>query len=693
MDCLDAVLEYEGRSAEMQRAVRRVLAIARQAQLETELLSRLNARDDAVACWIKAALLEEREAWTEAAALYEKVVDPAGREVPEAVLQRARITARTGDHSQALSLLRLAFGMQLNYATILRSEGLVRRLKAHVTAVRTVKVALAGTATTSLLKAVMESLLFRDGIEAAFYEAPFNGFERQILDSNSDLYRFAPEFVVLLLNWRDCGLNFVAEDPTRAVEECVKRFTTLWTKLLEQCPCRIIQPDFRLPTEDPYLSLAVRLSGGRGRVLRRINERLLEQAPPAVCLLDSARVADQHTGRWEDKQKWSDAKLYPAPEALPVLAEHIISSMRAALGLSSKALALDLDNTLWGGVIGEDGLGGITLGPPSALGERFQDLQRYLLGLKERGVLLAAVSKNNPADAESVFRRHDACLLKLDDFVAFQANWEPKHENLLKISSALSLPLDSFVFLDDSPSERANIRKSLPEVIVPEICGEPEDSITALERGLYFQALSLTHEDRSRTGSYLARAYVQQSIAAENSHDYLLGLNMEVDWGAVDESTCARVTQLVNKTNQFNLTTRRYTESQVAEFARSPKHWFRWFRLRDRFADHGLIAVLLAEKLDSVAWNVDSWLMSCRVIGRGLEEFMFNRLIEAAVLEEVQTMLAEYIPTPKNGIMKDVLPHLGFTPDSSDFRYKLWVPSAKLFSCAALTDATLECFV
>jgi FkbH-like protein len=363
---------------------------------------------------------------------------------------------------------------------------------------------------------------------------------------------------------------------------------------------------------------------------------------------------------------------------LPLFGEHVVSCVRSVSGLSSKLLALDLDNSLWGGIVGEDGLGGIKLGPPSAKGERYQEFQQYLKRLKNRGVLLAVVSKNNPQDAVEVFERHEAAALKMDDFVAFEANWDPKPQSVARLGKTLGLGLDSFVFLDDNPHERAAMRAELPDVVAPEISGEPAESIDVLERGLYFQATSFTEEDRARSASYhsLAAAATFRETGG-NVAEYLDSLQMELTWGPVDEQTCSRVTQLINKTNQFNLTTRRYTEGQVSALAASGRHWFHWFRLRDRFADHGLIGVLLAEQADSI-WRVDLWLMSCRVIGRGVEDFMLERLVEAARMQGVSTIRAEYIPTAKNEMVRELLPKHGFAETGEDGCYQLETASACL---------------
>jgi FkbH-like protein len=299
------------------------------------------------------------------------------------------------------------------------------------------------------------------------------------------------------------------------------------------------------------------------------------------------------------------------------------------------------------------------------------------------------VSKNNRSDAEDVFRRHDSSILRMDDFAMFLANWDDKPANLRQLAETLALGADSFVFLDDNPAERAAVREALPDVIVPEISGEPSESIAALERGLYCQAVQFTPEDASRSASYAARARVAEARQSDGG-DYLLDLGMEIQWGAVDASTAPRVAQLINKTNQFNLTTRRYTLSEVEAFMVSPRHWFRWFRLRDRFADHGLIAALLAERMSAECWTLDLWLMSCRTIGRGVEQFMFNRLLEAARGENAACIDAVYLPTARNRLVRDLLPRLGFAAIGEGGRYRLRTSEATPVPCPGLQAVTAK---
>jgi FkbH-like protein len=631
---------------------------------EQEALALLRSRNDVGSRWALADLVEHTDGGTaDADALYARVVDAEGREIPDVLLRRARLSSQAGDLSRAAGFLRLALQQTTEYSFFVRAEALVRRCRSQFPIRRQCRIALLGSSTTSLLKSVLEMQLLRDGIAAEFYEGPFGAFRQEILDGDSGFYQFQPDFCVILTNWRDAGLDDIAADPAGAIASARESFLQLWKLSRSRVACHIIQPGFAAPWNDPYYALSSMLPGGRRRLLRELNGTLLENAPASVTLLDTEAIAAACPARWEDPLQWSSTKVYPAPDALPVLGEHIVSCVRSASGLSSKLLALDLDNTLWGGIIGEDGLGGIKLGPPSAKGERYQDFQRYLKRLSDRGILLAVVSKNNPQDAAEVFERHESAALRMSDFVAFEANWDPKPESLVKISRTLGLGLDSFVFLDDNPTERAAVRAQLPEILIPEISGEPAESIEMLERGLYFQATAFTEEDRARSASYhsiVAAAGARES--GGNVAEYLESLQMELAWGPVDEQTRSRVAQLINKTNQFNLTTRRYTEAQVSAFMNSDRHWFRWFRLRDRFADHGLIAIMLAEEMSDTIWRVDLWLMSCRVIGRGVEDFMFDRLVEAARERGITTIQAEYLPTAKNAMVSDLLPRYGFAP-------------------------------
>jgi FkbH-like protein len=673
----------ENAGPDLRRAVQTAVALSAEHGLEDEVLRIIESQTTVGARWLRAALEEKVNGIEAAKPLWEEVVAQNGCEIPDVLLHRARAMARGGDINGAATLIRIALENSHEYNFYLRAETVARKCKAGFASKRRVKVALLSSATTSLLRSVLELQFLRDGFETEFYEPPFGTYVQELLQRDSGLKTFQPDFIVLLLNWRDMGLSSLAIDSSER-NKFVDWMKELWRSAMELATGKIIQPTFVPPVYDANLALSSLAAHGKSRSIRKINEDLHDAAPERVILVDSERIATRWKGPWEDPLLWSSAKAYPAPAVLPALGETIVSCICSEMGLSRKILVLDLDNTLWGGVIGEDGLNGIRLGPPSAQGERYQEFQQYLKDLKERGVLLALASKNNPEDAADVLRRHPSAVLRPDDFVSSKVNWLDKATNIRQIALELRLGLDSFVFLDDNPAERASVRRELPEVIVPEISGEPAESIAVLERGLYFQTVRLTAEDLSRNASYFATAkQAEMSRSIGNVDDYLTELRMQIEHGSVDAETSIRVTQLINKTNQFNLTTPRYSQEEVQMRMASPEYWCRWYRLKDRFADHGLIGVLIARVTDKV-WCVDTWLMSCRVIGREVESFMFRDLVLCARELGAKWIEAQYIPTAKNGLVARLLPGLGFTEAQEAGVFVLDVITAEVPECKFL---------
>ena len=333
----------------------------------------------------------------------------------------------------------------------------------------------------------------------------------------------------------------------------------------------------------------------------------------------------------------------------------------ARRGRSAKSLVLDLDNTLWGGVIGDDGLGGIVLGQGSAEGEAFLQFQRYAKALAQRGVILAVCSKNDEANAREAFEKHPEMVLRETDIAAFIANWDDKATNLRRIAAELNIGLDSLVFVDDNPFERNIVRRELPEVQVPEL---PEDpslfDITISDAG-YFEALEITNEDLTRGASYqVTRALRRGDVATSDLDGYLASLEMQLLWRRFNQNSLKRLTQLINKTNQFNLTTRRYTEAQIAAIMEDPDAVALYLRLVDRYADHGIIGVLIGQRCADGALEMDSWLMSCRVLGRGVESAILSVLIDQARHRGDRAIVGRYRPTPKNGMVRDLYSRLGF---------------------------------
>ncbi len=630
------------------------------------LLERHSLKKNQAATWLVAQVHDLRGDTQAALAAWDRVVSEQVGNPAEAHLARARVRGATGQLAAAYDDLRRAATLGSNYRFLSRAAMLLRRLqkKEKPTGSRTVRVAVLSSTTTDLLVPLLELLCLRDGIVAECYCAPFGNIQQEAFNQDSGMYRFAPDIVLVATNWRDAHLPEFSSNPSDEVERVVSGARSLWTTILANRPCHIIQHNCDVPPFSGYGNLTLSQPGGRGAMLRDVNRELLLAAPSSVSILDLDFVSSLFGKlQWHDAPYWHTAKQTPAASALPLLVEHQAALIRAKVGLGRKVLVLDLDNTLWGGVVGEDGVEGIQVGPPSAVGEAHLELQRYALALKERGVLLAICSKNNEEDALQPFRRHDAMALKVEDFAAIKANWLDKPANLRAIAAELNLGMDSLVFLDDNPIERAAVRAALPEVAVPELGADPSTFVGTLDAGRYFDALGLFAEDLERHASYranAARAYLQESCTS--LEEFLRSAQMESQVAPVTDGTLGRVVQLLGKTNQFNLTSRRHSEERVRRMMSSADAWTCTFKLRDKFGDYGLIGVLLAERVPSEpdVWEIDTWLMSCRVLGRGMERFMAQEMIEALRLRGARRIRGVYVPTVKNSVVAELYPQLGF---------------------------------
>lgn len=615
---------------------------------------------------------------------------------PMLLLSSARALNAAGKREQALSRLRLALAQPLRYSFFPRAEKLISELASNAeTFSRQCRIAILSTSTTSLLTPVIAALCLRDGIRAEIYQGLYGAIEQEILNPDSQLAKFRPNIVLVLVNWRDLHLPPVGSDESAVAETVTAERIQLCRRLLAAFDCHVVHSGFDFPAEESGGYLAASVRGGRTRTIEKLNIRLREEAPQGVSILDSASVQrDAGARRWEDEMGWARYKQHPATEALPELAEAFLSHVRAVLGLTRKVLVTDLDNTLWNGVIGEDGLHGIGIGPGTPAGEAHQRLQRYMLDLKSRGILLAVCSKNNPEDARLPFQQHEHMLLRLEDFAVFRANWDDKVSNLRAIASTLSLGLDSFVFLDDNPLEREWVRSQLPQVAVVELGPSVFHYVRSLDRGKYFQTLSLSAEDLARAEQYRVEAQRENlRTTAASLDEFLMQLQLQAWAEPVTDRNLGRVTQLVNKTNQFNVTTRRYTEAQVRAIARNEAGWAGAFHMSDRMGSYGLIGVLFCTPAGAGEWEIDTWLMSCRTLGRQMEKFMFDRMIEAAASHGIRRIVGVYRPTAKNGLVRELFDQMGFARaggQDGDTRYVYDVPAAPLITAVHVRNAAVH---
>ena len=555
-----------------------------------------------------------------------------------------------------------------------RAWSLIQRCDKATTipARRTARVAILGSYTTIQFAQMLRLAAKYFGMRFDVYESHYGQYQQEIIDPKSGLYSFAPDIILLAVHEGELRLPDYSLSPREDVETEVKRWTNLWKTIAERSKARIVQHNFALPYEESMGHLGGRLSGSRHMMMQAFNLRLGEEAGQNISLVDCERLsAIFGKGRWLDPRYWYLSKQAVSLEALPLLAKHTAAVIAADLGLSKKCLVLDLDNTLWGGVIAEDGLNGIRLGN-GADGEAFVAFQEYIIKLKNKGIILTVCSKNNYADAIEPFGKHPEMRLKLDHFAMFVANWEPKPDNLRKIAHTLGIGLDSLVFVDDNPAERAVVRQLVPEVAVIKLPAGPSDYLRTLAQYLMFETSSYTEEDAKRTDQYRARA---QGIALEQKsgslEEFYRDLQMEAIVAPFDELHVPRIAQLIGKTNQFNVTTRRYSQSQVEAFMNDPHCVHVFLRLRDRFTDHGLVSLLIARRQGDML-DIDTWLMSCRVIGRTVEAALLAHLCEQAALLGCTTIQGTYIPTPKNAMAMDVFGKFGFVLTEKNDEREIW---------------------
>jgi FkbH-like protein len=650
-----------------------------------EILSSARLRNPAT-LYLKMKVLQT-SGQTQAADAAAELVSRSCIEDPIGLLEAARVLMPAGEYDLAAQALRNALYLNPAYVFFSRSEQLVRDLwNMRPPRLRKLKIAVLGANTTTFLISVLRALCFRDGIDAEFYQGLYGALHQEILDGSSALYKFQPNVVIVMPFWRE-AFNFapIENDENVIIDRMMEQYTSLWAALSARCSCHIVQHDIELPAQDPEFLPSTARQGGRTRIIRLLNLAMSNQAPGYVSVLDTDEVMRRASSQWHSPLLWYTAQQHPAPTALLDLAEAQMAHIRSVVGLTRKVLICDLDNTLWGGVIGEDGLAGIKLGPGSPVGEAYADLQGYMLDLRRRGVLLTVCSKNNPDDAKLPFLQHPYSRLRLEDFSAFVVNWDDKAVNIRKISDQLALGSDSFVFLDDNPVERAWVRSQLPEVAVVNTGASIFGYLEALNRGRYFYSIQLSRDDVARADRYWSQAAATALRASsESAEAFLQSLQMTAITTQITPENISRVTQLLNKTNQFNLTTRRYTQAQVEVIRGDSRNWTGVFQLSDRFGNHGIVGVMICKTPEHGTWEIDSWLISCRVLGRQLEHFMLNRVMQEAAAGGVEKIVGVYRPTAKNSQVADLYSRLGFSEIDSnpeEMRYIVAVCEARTQVC------------
>jgi FkbH-like protein len=448
----------------------------------------------------------------------------------------------------------------------------------------------------------------------------------------------------------------------------LSRYQKIWKSLQENLSCQIIQNNFELPPVAIFGNMDMVFNGAHSLFLMQLNLAFSREVSktPGLLLQDIHRLSAQlGLDRWFDRDRWFRYKIVTTAAGSLAVARSLNALVKGVYGKSRKVLVLDLDNTLWGGVIGDDGADNIVIGREMPLAEAYTAFQEYCLSLRNRGILLAVCSKNEDEIAKQGFS-HPSSVLKLEHFSCFKANWQPKHENILSIAKELDLSTDSFVFVDDNPAERAIVEGQIAGIAVPDVGNEVSNFAAIIEAGRYFEPGSFSSEDMKRAALY---ANNSQRIALEAKFadygEYLDSLEMAAEIEVFRPVYIERIAQLTNKTNQYNLTTRRYTVAEMEAISSDDRYIGLYGKLYDRFGDNGLVSVVLGRREGS-ALHLDLWLMSCRVLKRDMEIAMLDELVKRALAEGIRTIYGYYLLTPKNRMVEDHYQKLGFTLVSRD---------------------------
>lgn len=504
------------------------------------------------------------------------------------------------------------------------------------------------------------------GLVPEIYVSPFNSWTTDVIDERSALRRFDPDIFFLSISIDDLVPQLSgsprAEDLERLGDTALERVLAVAGNFAGWARGKtLVVHSFHSAFAGPLGVLEGRQEASRAEWLARLNIRLAEalRQLPSTFLLDVPANALTRGGSLTDNPKLRHiAAMRLPPPALPGIADAYARYAASVKGMTKKCVVLDLDNTLWGGVVGEDGQDGIRLGHTSP-GSEFVEFQEYLASLAQRGLLLAINSKNNPEDALEVIRTHEAMVLKEDMFSATRINWRPKHENMASIAAELNIGLDSLVFVDDNPDERERMRQLLPQVLTVDLPRDPTLFRSVLEKLPQLQTLAVTAEDVARVAQYqTTRLREQAKQTAATVDEYLTSLEIETEIASASKSTATRVAQLFAKTNQFNVTTRRYGPADIEDFLGDPAAKLWTLRSRDRFGDHGLVALALVRA--GSAWTIDSFLMSCRVIGYGIETSLLAFVAEQARAAGIAELRGEFIESKKNAPARDLYERHGF---------------------------------
>lgn len=532
-------------------------------------------------------------------------------------------------------------------------------------------IAVLGGSTTHDIIKILELFLLDQGIEPSFYESEYAQYWQDAMFENRELKEFKPDLIYIHTSNRNITAYPKMGDSRETVQALLenqyRHFEVMWEKLEQEYHCPVIQNNFEFPFYRLLGNMDAADYHGRVHFLNELNRKFCEYASGHdQFFINDIQYLSACYGldRWSDPFFWHMYKYALCLPAIPTLAFNVANIIKSIYGKNKKALVLDLDNTLWGGVVGDDGVENLEIGPETSMGQVYTEFQEYIKAHKDLGIMLNIDSKNDEENALAGLNHPDG-VLKPEDFVLIKANWEPKSRNMKNIAGELNILPESLVFVDDNPAEREIVRTQVPEAAVPEI-GSPEHYIQVLDKSGFFEITKISEEDRNRTEMY--RANLTRKKEEENFGDYeeyLHALKMVGTIRPFEPLYMARIAQLTNKSNQFNLTTKRFTQSEIEETARDEKYLTFYGKLADKFGDNGVVSVVIG-RIEEDILHMELWLMSCRVLKRDMEFAMMDEVVEQCKERGIHTIRGYYYPTAKNGMVKEFYGLQGFTKISED---------------------------
>lgn len=533
------------------------------------------------------------------------------------------------------------------------------------------KIAVLGGSTTHDITVVLELFLLNMGIKASFYECEYAQYWEDIMFDNPELVSFSPDIIYIHTSNRNIRnypqIGMASEDVDKLLEAEYTHLEQLWQKVESAYHCPVIQNNYEFPFYRLMGNLEATHIDGRVLFINRLNDKIAAYAQnhkdfyvQDIQYLSACFGLD----KWSDPHYWHMYKYALSMDAIPTLSYNLANIIKSLLGKNKKALTLDLDNTLWGGIVGDDGVENLEIGPETSMGQVYAEFQEYIKSHKDIGVILTVDSKNDHENAIAGLNHPDG-VLKPDDFVMIKANWDPKSKNLVDTAAALNLLPESFVFVDDNPAEREIIRAQVKGVATPDI-GTVEQYIQVLDHAGYFEVTGLSADDAKRNEMYkanAARAAAEASFA--DYGEYLDSLEMVGEIGPFEPIYMERITQLTNKSNQFNLTTKRYVRTEIEEVAASEDYVDVYGKLIDKFGDNGVVSVVIGHKIEDYL-DIDLWIMSCRVLKRDMEFAMMDEVVHRAQSLGLTKIVGHYYPTPKNNMVREFYAQMGFTKVEED---------------------------